>query len=199
MLPLGSREILSFTCFWATEFQIATAITGLLSENSGPKYTLRQTAVSAASTFPPEQFYNPKGLEVSLWLPVCQAPGAVFFPNLQDGGYSLVRHLVARLHFKAVSVRVSPLSIPYPICEFILHLDSSVTRVVRVMRDSARWDFFADGPAQAFEDPNAYRARLIKQRFTQPMLEDYMSSLGWRITLPEFWRPSHGSITKICS
>lgn len=196
MLPLDRRKILSFSCFWATEAQLSTVITDVLSGQSHPTHTVAKLLPSST---PPLQHYNPKQREVTLWSPQCDAGGTVFFPNLEDGWSSLVHCILSRSDFRAVSIRVSPLSVAYPICEFSLHAGRDVRRIVRVMRDSPSWQFFEDGPPQPFEHLDSYQARLIKNRFTQDMLCDYMSILGWPVTSPAFWNPPQSTITKIIS
>jgi hypothetical protein len=194
MLPIDGREILSFTCFWTTESQLSTAITDVVSGSFGRPYTIER--LPAVST-PLPQYYNPKRHEVCLWSPPCDAAGTVFFPNLQDGWSSLVHCILTDFPFRAVSVRISPLSVRYPICEFHYHAGRGVRRIVRSMRDSPSWQFFTDGPVQPFEQAESYRARLIKKRFTADMLCGYMSTLGWPITSPAFWIPPHATITRI--
>jgi hypothetical protein len=194
MLPINGREVLSFTCFWTTERQLSTAISDVLSGPRGCPHTVEHPT---ASVMPLPQYYNPKHLEVSLWSPPCDAAGTVFFPNLEDGWASLVRCVLADFQFRGVSVRVSPLSVASPICEFLLHGKRGTERIVRSMRDDPSWKFFADGPVQPFERVEEYRARLIKKRFTADMLCEYMSALGWPITSPAFWTPPRATVTKI--
>lgn len=51
-------------------------------------------------------------------------------------------------------------------------------RTISVANDGTRWGFEAGGTPQDFEDPHAYRARRVRDRFTSEMLERYCKALG---------------------
>jgi hypothetical protein len=46
------------------------------------------------------------------------------------------------------------------------------------MNDGGRWIFETDGEMQAFEEPENYQAKRIRDRFTIKMLERYCRALG---------------------
>ncbi|MBF5041331.1 hypothetical protein FGE12_02960 [Aggregicoccus sp. 17bor-14] len=60
-------------------------------------------------------------------------------------------------------------------------------RTVYVMNDGGRWVFTAQGEPQPFEEPEAYKARKVRDRFTAPMLERYARGLGIELFTPEFY------------
>lgn len=51
-------------------------------------------------------------------------------------------------------------------------------RTASVVFDGSRWVFNANGTVQAFEEPDAYLARRVRDRFTSEMLERYCHALG---------------------
>lgn len=51
-------------------------------------------------------------------------------------------------------------------------------RSIAAHAEDRRWSWCAQGPVQPFEQPDVYRARRIRDRFTRPMLVSYLRSLG---------------------
>jgi hypothetical protein len=51
-------------------------------------------------------------------------------------------------------------------------------RTVSASHDGSRWVFTVSGIEQWFEEPDAYRARRVRDRFTSEMLERYCKALG---------------------
>jgi len=51
-------------------------------------------------------------------------------------------------------------------------------RAIVAMNDGGRWMFAAEGKMQSFEEPEKYKARKIRDRFTDEMLERYCFALG---------------------
>jgi hypothetical protein len=51
-------------------------------------------------------------------------------------------------------------------------------RSIAVVFDGSRWVFVSTGTEQMFEDPRAYEARRVRDRFTSDMLERYCQELG---------------------
>lgn len=51
-------------------------------------------------------------------------------------------------------------------------------RSIVVAHDGSRWIFETSGQVQPFEEPEAYRSRRIRDRFTSSMLERYCRALG---------------------
>lgn len=61
-------------------------------------------------------------------------------------------------------------------------------RSVAVVNDDG-WKFIATGTPQDFEEPGAYTARRIRDRFTSEMLERYCQALGIDVFNPDFYGP----------
>jgi hypothetical protein len=54
-------------------------------------------------------------------------------------------------------------------------------RAICAMNDGGKWVFVDQGIPQAFENPEKYKARLIRDRFTPEMLKEYCAALDIRI------------------
>ena len=54
------------------------------------------------------------------------------------------------------------------------------SRSIAVIQDGSHWEFDAHGPMQDFEEPEAYSARRVRDRFTPDMLLRYCAALGLR-------------------
>jgi hypothetical protein len=70
------------------------------------------------------------------------------------------------------------------------HADArSYERVVSATNQCSQWEFHTYGPVLPFEQPERYKARRIKDRFTQEMLEGYCLALGIRLYDEDFYGP----------
>jgi len=135
----------------------------------------------------PVQVYNISRMSVLLFQPEAKAGGTVFFPNLQDGWHSLVHGLGKQEQLKCVSVRSSSDDTEWPIRELAIYENGRMSRLVRVMRDDPRWEFFESGDRLAFEDEASYETRLIRKRLPLSLLIEYCNSLGWPVDKGSFW------------
>jgi hypothetical protein len=53
--------------------------------------------------------------------------------------------------------------------------------------DSGRWQFLEEGPVQPYEETDAYRSRLIRDRLTRERLLRYLDALGIRADDPDWY------------
>lgn len=60
-------------------------------------------------------------------------------------------------------------------------------RMIEVAFVDGKWTFELAGTQQPFENPEAYKARKIKDRFTEEMLERYCAALGVRPFDPDYY------------
>ena len=51
-------------------------------------------------------------------------------------------------------------------------------RTISASHDGSRWRFDASGTVQAFEHPERYEARKVRDKFTAEMLAEYAAALG---------------------
>lgn len=62
-------------------------------------------------------------------------------------------------------------------------------RTVSASHDGSRWVFTVSGTEQWFEEPDAYRARRVRDRFTSEMLERYCKALDLDVFDPVRYGP----------
>lgn len=119
--------------------------------------------------------------------------------NSLDGGDSVswVGYLSEVLGCQGVlATHVPRDQYPYPCTQFEL-LGPEGPPPLRYVRtisagifDSGRWSFELSGSEQPFEEADAYRARLKRDRFTRPLLIRYLSALGIHAGSPDFFGSS---------
>ncbi len=63
-------------------------------------------------------------------------------------------------------------------------------RTVQAVNESGKWRFESSGVAYPFEDVSKYDARLVKDRFSCDMLQDYCDNLGIKLFDEEFYGPN---------
>ena len=63
----------------------------------------------------------------------------------------------------------------------------NMVRIIRMMNDSGRWEFYTDGSPLPFERLDAYQACKKRERFTQDMLYEYLRELGLPYDAPPQW------------
>lgn len=63
-----------------------------------------------------------------------------------------------------------------------------VRTVAAGIYDSGGWEFIADGPVQPWEEPENYRTRLVRERFTRELLLRYLERLGIHADDASFYR-----------
>jgi hypothetical protein len=61
--------------------------------------------------------------------------------------------------------------------------------------DGGKWVFYASGTPQPFEEPERYKERRIRARFTDEMLERYCAALGISLFDEHFYGPSGFLVT----
>ena len=70
-------------------------------------------------------------------------------------------------------------------------------RAIVAMNDGGSWVFSTEGTEQAFEEPEQYAARRIRDRLTDEMLERYCGACGIRLFDGAFYGPKAAIITTI--
>ena len=62
-------------------------------------------------------------------------------------------------------------------------------RTINAVNDGGRWIFSLQGTEQPFERPESYRARLIREKFTPGLLDQYLRAMGIRLFEADFYLP----------
>lgn len=138
-------------------------------------------------------------LPLALWTPCCSPGLTAFMPHRPSVSRFVAAYATERFGFAAVEVRSTTKECEYPINEFVAHPggNSLDRRIVRAFRDEPRWDFYVDGPPLPFENEGAYSARFVRDRFTRPMLLDYLELWGAPIRNQDFWRTDKHAVTLV--
>jgi len=121
-----------------------------------------------------------------LWLST-EGRWTAYFENFRNGGdpWSPIPHLSRRIGCRGVAIMWAPQTRrAYGGIRFDLYGQPPVdalnyTRTISAINDGG-WVSNATGEAQAFEEPEAYRAPHIKNRFGPDMLARYCEALGIR-------------------
>ena len=66
---------------------------------------------------------------------------------------------------------------------------ANYVRTISATSDGKKWRFDANGLEQDFEEPDAYAARSVRDRFTSDMLERYCKAMGLDVFDPAFYGP----------
>lgn len=101
-------------------------------------------------------------------LAIRAVPHTIGLPEVSDGRYGSVQFLL-----------FGPLDTDY----------INYVRTVAAACDGDRWVFVASGTQQPFEEPQAYQARRVRDRFTSEMLERYCQALGVDVFDAEAYGP----------
>ena len=174
----------SFTCFKTTILDLKEKAEKVLSSSPPKVFNCIQT--NEINLLKPE--YNPTYRMFLIWEPSNNPGVSVFSSNLKDGWYTFVNILSTKYFLDSASIRLSPSDDEYPICEFLTYTKGKRSRIVRVMKDDPRWEFYEEGKVYNFEEVENYTRRLKRQRFTQEMLTRYMKNLGWDIEDKDFYK-----------
>lgn len=126
----------------------------------------------------------PLEMPYTRWLLVAhKTRWTAIFDNSRGGGdpYPAVAELTRIAGARGVLAGHTPQDqYPFPATRFHLFgADGEYARTIDCgVFDSGRWSFEAHGTEQPFEESDAYSTRLIRDRFTRPMLLRYLSALG---------------------
>jgi hypothetical protein len=155
-----------------------------------------------------EQFGAPIAKQLASLAPLQQPPTrqlvvatsakwTAYFDNSLLGGdpVSWVGYLHERLECRGViAEHVPPEEYEFPSTQFEL-LGPEGEKPLGYIRtisagiyDSGRWQFLHSGEEQPFEEPSAYGARRIRDRFTRETLLRYLAALGIGADNPSFYR-----------
>lgn len=121
----------------------------------------------------------------------------VFVSRSADGWHTLINRLNLELKVRCVSIVTTKEDIAYPVNSIRIYEDGKEARLVRVMLDGDRWDYFAKGVIQSFENPSYYKRRRIRDRLDRTIVLEYLKLNGIDIEAPTFWE-AEGNAVYIC-
>jgi len=145
----------------------------------------------------PEQPYSagPSDLPMVLWSPACTPKLTAFMPQVSSGDYFVLQYACKRFGYSAASVRSTTQRVDWPINEFVAYGGTEKQRIVRAMKDSPRWEFYANGEPLHFEVQSSYSARLVRDRFQREALIGYLEQWGAPVRLEEFWQSAQEAVS----
>src|SRR2546423_1357835 len=126
-------------------------------------------------------------VRVLLWQPLSVSFAlTAFITNMGDGWQTVLNFYFGEYQREIMRVRFSDAFAEYPLYYFeILKLPER--RIVQVIKDTDKWEFFERGSLMPFENPNYYAKRKIRDRLNNPIIEEYLEKNGIDIKEDNFW------------
>jgi len=134
-----------------------------------------------------------------------QSAWTAYFDNGIDGGdpFTPIGYLSQHLHCRGLMVACQPHTMfseakgergTYGAVQFQLFAPEerdflNIERSIIAMNDGGKWIFETIGEIQPFERAEKYKAKRIRDRFTDDLLEEYCLALGIRLFDAEFYGP----------
>ena len=154
---------------------------------------------SAACDFvlPPQPYQPvPEDPPLILWSPSNAPELTAFMPHGSGGDSYVTSYAGSTFRFDLASVRSTADDCVHDcLNEFAAHSQGEMLRLVRVMSDDPRWDFFEIGPALPFEDTEKYRQRLKRSRFRRSDVIACLEAWGAPVSSPLFWHTESAAMT----
>lgn len=149
--------------------------------------------------FPVQGDAEADNLPLVLWAPRCSPNLTAFMPHGSSGDRFIAGYASERFGFSLAQVRSTAKDCEEPMNEFIAYPGGRTVeyRMVRAFKDDPRWDFCAIGTPLLFENERAYSPRFVRDRFTRPILLDYLEHWGAPIRNPEFWQSAEQAVTLV--
>lgn len=135
-----------------------------------------------------------------------QSAWTAYFDNGINGGDPSppIGYLSGRLHCRGLAISCVPQTLvsedkdergTYGAVQFELFAPEprewlNCERSIVAMNDGGKWIFATRGNVQPFERIERYKARRIRDRFTDDLLEEYCQALGIRLFDSEFYDPA---------
>jgi len=190
-MPIIDREFFNVGVVKAPLSQMISAFAGLFHPVLARPTTL---------TFPVQRYHAEAGdPPLVLWAPRCAPNLTAFMPHVSCGDGFVASYASERFGLSLAQVRSTAKHHMEPINEFIAYPGGKTQgyRMVRAFKDDPRWDFCAIGTLLPFENERAYSAHFVRDRFTRPMLLDYLEHWGAPIRNPEFWQSAEQAVTLV--
>lgn len=125
--------------------------------------------------------------KILLWEPKQNPDQTALFVNLQDAYSSLIHVWNHRYGKRSITLRLSNDAIyTYPHHEITVRTANGQERVVYTHLDS-KWEFFETGPVQDFENVEYYKAKRVKDRLDNDIIDEYLKKLDFEIWSAEFY------------
>lgn len=184
----------AFTIAFTSKHTVLDAVERQLSKwwKTGIETSERESSL-APLQLPKE--YNPDSNMVALFELASPSPAILIESNLTDGYRSLSHMLARTLSTETFAiVRSKPAGRDeWPIEEFGLINESQggYVRHLWAALDTSGWKFGNTGELWEFEDPDRYKKRRIRDRFTRDQIIQFLEWLGvdlWSLAEPDGFR-----------
>ena len=184
---LATKPHLVFSCFLTDVYNVATALGETARRDNGSVYQMisRPLDLEEVSFGEPGSSARKKKAVIfeAQADPVC----TVLVSNIADGWHTLVNVLSARLQVLCIQINSTADGVSNAFNKFEVQLPGVESRVVHALEDGDRWVFFEKGPVQAFESPEHYKKRRIRDRLRRQDLMAYLEALGIDAQGEDFW------------
>ncbi len=184
----------AFTIAFASKHTVLDAVERQLSKWWKTGIDTCQGESSLAPLQLPKE-YNPDSYMVALFELESPSSAILIESNLTDGYRSLTHMLARTLSTETFAiVRSKPVGRDeWPIEEFGLINESQggYVRHVWAALDTSGWKFANTGELMAFEDPDCYKKRRIRDRLTRNQIVQFLDRLGvdlWSLRKPDSFR-----------
>jgi hypothetical protein len=112
---------------------------------------------------------------------------------MSDGWQGLLRGYSDDYKRKIIRIFLSDPNISYPAYEFeVMNIDSM--RLVQVIKDFPKWQFFQKGNVLPFEESINYKKRRISDRLNNSIIEDHLKKNGIDTNEENFWKSKGNAI-----
>jgi hypothetical protein len=189
-MPVLQRPFFNLTVFKVPLAELIASFSGLFAQSLRANTTqliFPSQPYAAGQNDPP----------MVLWSPACAVELTAFMPHVGSGDYFVLEYACRRFGYPGVSVRSTTQEVDWPINEFVTYQGGAEQRVVRVMKDSPRWNFFQRGEPLPFEAQTPYAAKRVRDRFQREALLAYVEAWGAPVGRTEFWQSDQDAISLV--
>lgn len=129
-----------------------------------------------------------ESIKCILWQPESISGNlTVFLTTINDGWYTLVNKFFSLYETKYLRIQLSDNNNLFP-KYFFEYTDSNNKRVIQVLKDDPKWQFFSKGNVIKFEDELYYQKRKIRERLNNDIIHEYLLKNNINITEDNFWK-----------
>lgn len=159
----------------------AEEFTNYLNDEVSDKYSIVKESPDLKKIyFPFPQAGGAHMCKILIWEPKNLKGKTAFITNYQDGRHTLIFNYCKHFKRKAVKIAFSNTAIRYPAFMFY-YFDFSgenyVERIISLIKDTSKWEFYSSGPTQAFENLEYYNSKNAKGKFNKKIILEYLVKL----------------------
>jgi hypothetical protein len=185
---LNEFEIIPINCVWIEPDELIQRIRQLKEGAEAKKWVYAKVPLDLKRVYYPAPPKGGKHLpRYAVWQPENMEFGSVLIPNYGDCLIQLMRHLNKTFKIRYFSAFLARNHQSTGYCTFTYAETSGAKRIVQVIQDP-RWTFFQKGDVLPFENIDYYKRRIIAERLTPDIIEEYLNSLGWNLKAEAFWK-----------